>query len=402
MQGERFVAAGGNRKSMEDNDGSPDKGPGNRPAGAELYQRVLQQIDAAGGALPFVEFMDRVLYDPQFGYYSTDTEKFGAAGDFVTAPELSPLLARSIARVVDATLVQTGGGCILEIGAGTGRLAADLLGAVSEPDAVTRYQILERSADLQQRQRSLLAAEVPHWMDRVSWIDALPESGFRGVMVANELLDAMTVHRVQMTASGLAEIHVVRDRDGLAESLGQPVTARLAPFVDALDLPPGYRTEVGLPRQDWVAAAGAAIECGVLLLIDYGYPRGEYYHPARSDGTLLCHYRHQAHANPYLHLGQQDITAHVEFTGVAEAAQARGLDILGFTTQAGFLLDSGVLESTGGFPADDPLGSMQFSQHLKRLLLPGQMGEVFKVMLAGRGVEQPLPGFGMLDQRRRL
>ena len=381
---------------------SPPIGSGADPVGAQLYQRLGERIEAAGGALPFVDFMELALYDPDYGYYTGTREQFGAAGDFITAPELSPLLAQCVAQCADAVLDQLGGGAVLEAGAGTGRLAADLLRHLPQPDALTGYQILERSPVLRQRQRRLLQAQVPEWMDRIEWIETLPEAGFRGLLFANELLDAIAVHRIEVTEWGVAEIHVARDADRLAERLGPPTSQRLVQRLQGLQLPVGYRTEVGLRQEAWVLRAGAAIERGALLLIDYGYPRSEYYHPQRSTGTLLCHYRHQAHTNPYLHLGRQDITAHVDFTGVAEATVAAGLELLGFTTQAGFLLEGGALERSGPEAGQDAFAALRQAQVLKRLLLPGQMGDLFKVLLAARGLESAPPGFAAMDQRRRL
>lgn len=381
---------------------SPRRGAGTDPEEAQLYQRLVQRIDAEGGSVPFVEFMELVLYDPDNGYYTGPAAKFGARGDFVTAPELSPLLACGLAGTADSVLQQIGGGSVLEVGAGTGRMAADLLRNLAVPENLIRYQILERSADLRARQQRLLAHEVPDWMERIEWIDVLPESGFRGFIFANELLDAIAVNRIQMTARGVAELHVSYDANGIRERVGSLSDGRLAERIAPLGIAPGYRTEVGLRREAWVERAGAAIERGALMLIDYGYPRREYYHPQRRDGTLLCHHRHRAHSDPYVHLGQQDITAHVDFTGIAEAALAAGLDLLGFTTQAGYLLASGVLEMTQIRPADDALAAINFRQNIKRLLLPGQMGELFKVLIAGRGLESTPHGFGALDQRHRL
>jgi SAM-dependent MidA family methyltransferase len=382
--------------------------PGSDAAALSDSLRVLiaDEIGAAGGAIPFSRYMELCLYAPGLGYYSAGQRKFGAGGDFVTAPEVSSLFGRCMARCCAEVLQQTGGD-LLEFGAGSGRLAADLLGELDALGCLPRqYFILERSAELQQRQQQLLHRELPRLAERVVWLDSLPAAGFRGVMLANEVLDAMAVERFHWNGSVAAQYFVTQSPAGfewLQRAVESPgLQADIDTLVYACNLPAGYVSEINLSLDAWLRSVAGRLEEGLLLLVDYGYERDEYYHPQRSSGTLMCHYQQRAHADPFLWPGLQDITAHVDFTAVAEAATAAGLAVSGYTSQAWFLLDcglDGLLQAAG--PADTA-AYLQLAQQAKTLILPGEMGERFKCIALTRGSEQQLPGFRMQDFRHRL
>jgi SAM-dependent MidA family methyltransferase len=320
---------------------------------------------------------------------------------------VSSLFGRCLARCCVAVLQQTGGGDVLELGAGSGRLAVDLLGELEVLGCLPRqYFILERSADLQQRQQQLLRRELPALFERVVWLDCLPPAGFRGVMLANEVLDAMAVERFNWSGAGAAQYFVAQGGAGF-EWREQPVeTPGLQAAIDRLvkdcKLPAGYVSEINLSLGPWLRSFAGRIDEGLLLLIDYGYERDEYYHPQRSSGTLMCHYRQRAHDDPFLWPGLQDITAHVDFTAVAEAATVAGLAVSGYTNQAWLLLDCGLEGLLADAGATDTAAYLQLAQQAKTLILPGEMGERFKCIALTRGIEQDLPGFRMQDFRHRL
>ncbi len=373
----------------------------------ELARVIDAEIVAAGGALPFSRFMELCLYAPGLGYYSAGLPKFGAGGDFVTAPEISPLFGRCLARSCGAVLEMLGGGDILEFGAGSGRLAADLLTALEAPGSLpAHYFILERSADLRQRQQQTLDEYAPRLAQRVTWLETLPEAGFRGVMLANEVLDAMAVERFYWKGDSAGILHVTSGASGFAwqrrDVEDRSLLAVIRKLAAECALAPGYVSELNTGLTPWVRSVSDRLERGLLLLIDYGYPRHEYYHPQRSAGTLMCHYRQRAHDDPLVWPGLQDITAHVDFTAVAEAADAAGLAVSGYTTQAHFLLDSGLDEYLQAAGPTDSVGYIRLAQQAKTLILPGEMGERFKCIGLTRALEQPVPGFRMQDQRGRL
>lgn len=368
-------------------------------ASRALAARIADRIRAAGGWLPFVEFMDMALHLPGLGYYAGGSLKFGAAGDFVTAPELTPLFGQALARQVAQVA-----GNVLEVGAGSGQLAADLLPALAALDALPeRYEILELSGELRARQRQAIEAAVPHLADRVFWLDALPEQ-FSGCVVANELLDALPTHAVAWRAGsdgGLMERGVTLAGEGFAWA-DRPATGALAAAMAALPVAAPYASEIGLAAHAWVAEWGRRLTRGALLLIDYGLPRHELYHPQRNHGTLRCHYRQRAHEDPFWWPGLSDITSHIDFTAVAEAGFAAGLDVLGYANQATFLINCGIGEllmerqRAGGEQALRANGAVQ------TLLAPGEMGELFKVIALGRGIDAPLLGFARGDKRHAL
>lgn len=344
--------------------------------------------------------MELALYAPGLGYYTGGAAKLGPAGDFVTAPGLGTLYARCLARQVAQVLELTGGGDVLEFGPGDGALAAALLpelDALAAP--VRRYLALERSAELAQRQRQ--AIEASGWSDRAAWLERLPES-FTGVVLASEVLDAMPVRRLRMTAQGLAELYVEVEAagDGFALVEGplrvSAHAARLAPFA----LPVGYETEVNPAAEAWVRAVAGMLHRGAALVVDYGYPRAAYYHPQRACGTFRCHYRHQAHEDAFAWPGLTDLTAHLDFTALAEAAVDGGAALLGYAPQADFLIGCGLAEVLAGTDPADP-SYAALAREARLLVLPQHMGEAFGVLGFGRGIEVALRGFGR-DYRRRL
>lgn len=371
---------------------------------AALSRHIAKEISAAGGAISFARYMELALYAPGLGYYSAGARKFGADGDFVTAPELSPLFSRCVARHGAGLLAEMGGGEVLEFGAGSGAMAADILLEMERIQALPpRYAILEVSADLRERQRQTLAARVPHLLERVQWLEALPRH-FVGVVLGNEVLDAMPVHRFRWRDGQARELGVSRDGEGFAWHELPVCTPRLAARVRELAAantwPEGYESEVNLTAEDWLHSLAGVLERGAAVLFDYGFPRHEYYHPQRSGGTLMCHYRHRSHPDPLILPGLQDITAHVDFSAMAAAATDAGLAVLGFANQANYLIGSGLLELAQG--TTDVREQLGIAAELKRLMLPGEMGELFKVLALGRGVVDAGAGFAVRDERYRL
>jgi SAM-dependent MidA family methyltransferase len=362
-------------------------------------------IGAQGGSIGFDAYMRLALYAPGLGYYSAGAAKFGGEGDFVTAPEISPLFSRCLARQVADVLAHTGGD-ILELGAGQGTMAADLLAELAALDALPgRYYILEVSADLAERQRARIGSLPSAIASRVQWLDRWPERPICGVVLANEVLDAMPVARFVLhgppgrqyvRALGVAAAGQGFEwRETAADSELEHAVAGILENLPA-PLPEGYISEVCLAFQPWIASLAAQLEQGVALLIDYGLPRAHLYHPERTAGTLRCHFRHRAHDDPFVNVGLQDITAWVDFTRIAEAADSAGLEVLGFATQAAFLIGAGMeslLTTEMQLAAGDLQQQARLSGEARRLMLPGEMGEIFKVIALGRGFDAPLTGF---------
>ena len=360
--------------------------------------------------MSFERFMDLALYAPGLGYYSAGSVKLGSGGDFVTAPEISDLFSRCVARQVAEVLSATGGE-ILELGAGTGRMAATVLESLAAEGVLPeRYSILEVSGDLAQRQRERLRSLPEGLRERVVWLERLPERPIRGVVLANEVLDALPCQRFVVLGVGGArsidELGVSLDGDRFVECTAPPEEA-LARACDALlsELPqrlsPGYTSEVCLRLEPWLASVGDCLARGLILLFDYGLPRSHYYHPQRLSGTLRCHFKQLAHDDPYINVGVQDITAWVDFTRVAEAAVASGLEVSGFSTQAAFLLATGIERLVASGP-EDIVEQTRRAGEARRLLMPGEMGEAFKAMALTRDYDAALTGFGLQDLRHSL
>lgn len=373
----------------------------------QLIELLREEIADAGGAIPFQRYMELALYAPGLGYYSAGSHKFGAGGDFITAPEASPLFARTLARGLLPLLQEMEHAVVLEAGAGSGALAAGLLREWTElGQRLPAFRILEISPDLQQRQAATLAEQLPDLQTDVAWLTALPEN-FRGIVLANELLDALPVHRVLWTGEKLLEAQVTWQDGEFAWQAGEPGNPRLAErFAQLLEtvgpLPAGYVTEINLAAEDWLQSMAAHLQQGAMVLIDYGFARHEFYHPQRDSGTLMCHYRHRAHGDPLRLTGLQDITAHLDFTALADAALAAGLRVHGYTTQAHFLLGSGLTEMGSTAPLTDPAAQLDIANQIRRLTLPQEMGELFKVLVVGRDVAANLPGLQLRDLRGQL
>ena len=420
-----------------------------------LHLEISDAIIAAGGWIPFSRFMQMALYTPGLGYYAAGSAKLadarldvgrsqpsgesaqatsqstrnsypsstsfpastshpsntsqpsstsypsaaGLEGDFVTAPQLSPLFGRTLARQIAEVLRATGTTDILEFGAGTGVLAHDILQSMRDMGISVRYQILEVSADLAARQQSRLAS----WGASVQWIDRLPDR-FEGCMIGNEVLDAMPVEMFAWTASGelvergvsLAGHHFTWSDRPASKEVTKTITSRCPAF-------PGYQSEINLQAEAWVRSLANCLTKGAAILIDYGFPRHEYYHPQRHRGTLMCHIQHRAHDDPFFAPGLQDITAHVDFTAIAQAACEAGLDLLGYTSQARFLMNAGMADelqlASRGLSATS---LAQINQAIQKLLSEAEMGELFKVLVVGRGIEQSMTGFSRGDRSHQL
>jgi SAM-dependent MidA family methyltransferase len=387
---------------------SPDTLPAASPEALAHSERVAARlrelISKAAGWLPFERFMEAALYAPGLGYYSAGARKLGGEGDFITAPELSPLFGHTLARQVrdgiDAGLKD-----VLEIGAGTGALAATLLEELERLGALpNQYLILEVSADLRERSRDTIAARVPHLMERVAWLNRLPPS-FTGVALGNEVLDAMPVRLVQTRAAGsrleIDELGVVAADGGFAWS-AKPAQGELLEAALRLSLPPEYRTEIGLQARGFMRSLAQIMDTGIALFIDYGFPAREYYHPDRSEGTLMCHYHHRAHDDPFFLPGLQDITSHVDFSAIAEVTVAAGMELAGFATQAQFLINCGITDVLARVPAEDTRRYLPLANQANRLLSPAEMGELFKVIAFQRNCSVPLAGFTRGDRRHTL
>jgi SAM-dependent MidA family methyltransferase len=366
----------------------------------KLARLIATEIGRGRGWLSFARYMELALYAPGLGYYMAGARKLGRDGDFVTAPEISRLYGRTLARQV-GQLAELGFDEILEIGAGSGALAADLLTELERLGrAPERYLILELSPDLRDRSRDTLAARAPRLLERVAWLSRLPPS-FTGIVIGNEVLDAMPVHVFQREGGNILELGVAFENGKFEWAPRSPV---LPP--DALDpacFPAdGYRSEIQFVARAFIKSLGATLARGAALFIDYGFPRHEYYHPQRARGTLMCHYRHRAHDDPFFLPGLQDITTHLDFSAIAQAGREGGLDLLGYTSQSQFLVNCGITEILAETPASDAAAYAPLASQAQMLLSPAEMGELFKVIAFGKGVSAPLRGFTQGDRSHTL
>lgn len=379
----------------------PQPGADAAAASAALTHIIAAEIAANSGWMSFARYMELALYAPGLGYYSGGSRKFGAEGDFLTAPELTPLfgqtLAHQVAQVMAASLPR-----VIEAGAGSGRLAADLLLALDALGcAPEHYGILELSGELRARQRETLQQQAPALLDRVEWLDELPER-FSGCLVGNEVLDAMPTHTVHWSEQGLLERGVTLQEGRLAWA-ERPAGAALAEAAAGLPASAPFSGEIALAPRAWVSELARRLECGALILLDYGLPRHELYHPQRDGGTVRCHYRHRTHQDPFWYPGLSDITSHVDFTAVAEAGFEAGLDVLGYTSQAVFLMNCGIGELLQArAAAGDEVAAQRAQGAVSVLLSPNEMGELFKVIALGRGIDGPLLGFVRGDRTHAL
>lgn len=364
---------------------------------AALCRLISAEIAANHGWISFARYMELALYAPGLGYYSSGAAKFGAPGDFVTAPEISPLFGRTLAQQAAQILSLTNGE-ILEIGAGSGQLALQLLTELQRLDALpSRYFILEVSADLRERQHALLAP----FADRVEWLDSLPNH-FTGLILGNEVLDAMPVEMVAWRAAGIYQRGVTLAGESFAWDDRLLEAGLLFDAASQLAPPADYVSEVGLAARAFIGTLAGLLDAGAILMIDYGFGASEYYHSQRSTGTLMCHYRHHAHDDPFYLPGLQDITAHVDFTAIAEAGLDAGLKLLGYTTQANFLINCGITNLLQETPAENVSTYFPLASQAQKLMSPAEMGELFKVIALGKNLVEPLLGFTIGDKRRLL
>lgn len=383
----------------------PQPSPDALEQSGRLVTRLRSLIDAQGGWISFATYMAEALYAPGLGYYSGGARKFGPGGDFITAPELTPLFGQALATQIQQ-IMELSAPHIIEAGAGTGLLAADLLLELEHRGALPEsYAILEVSGELRERQFDTLAAKAPHLASRVSWLDDLPKQ-FSGAIVANEVLDVMPVHLIAWRPDGIFERGVAVDAEGGFVWADRPVAGKVAEAAAALDIPlpeeGEYVSELNLAGRAWIGELAAGLTHGAMLLVDYGYPRAEYYLGSRSTGTLMCYFRHHAHADPFLWPGLNDITAFVDFTAAAEAGFEAGLDVLGYTDQANLLYNCGVLACLARRAPEDSVDYIRAAKAVQRLTGPHEMGELFKVIAMGKGIEQPLIGFLRGDRLHTL
>lgn len=375
-----------------------------------LQTLIRDMIHAAGGWIPFEQFMNLALYAPGLGYYSSGATKLGSAGDFVTAPEISSLFGRTLAQQVLQISRQIKHADILEFGAGSGKLALDLLLELEKSDALPgKYFILEVSAELRQRQQTLFANKAPHLVQAIEWLEQLP-APFTGTILANEVLDAMPVHIVTWRNNELFERGVTWENHQFAwqdrpinNAELKHIASQLTPQINPDNhLVFSYVSEINLTAGHFMRSLTNLLQQGVILLIDYGFGLSEYYHPQRNQGTLMCHYRHHAHDDPFYLPGLQDITSHVDFSAVTQAAGDSGLALLGYTTQAYFLINCGITGILAQTPAEETSSFLPQSSQLQKLISPAEMGELFKVIAFGKDFSEPLIGFSAGDMSRLL
>lgn len=371
----------------------------------QLLSHIKQKIAEQGGKISFADYMQHCLYFPGLGYYSAGSHKLGEQGDFTTAPEISSLFSQTLAQHISDVFSQTAQSNILEFGAGSGKMAVDILNEL-ETNAchIDHYYIIEASADLRQRQEELINRELPHLKDKVIWLTALPEN-FVGVIIANEVCDAMPVHRLHFHNDCVTECYIKFKEEQLQWCEGELSQAELVNHAnEILELLDGsdVMTEVNLASLAWLTSLANSLKQGAIFIIDYGYPKTSFYHPQRTDGTLICYYQHQGHSNPLVLQGLQDITAHVDFTALAQVAIDNGLDIEGFQTQADFLLAGGITVLASNKQHLDDMAIFKQATEIKRLTLPSEMGETFKVLSLSRSLEQPLSRCQLSDRRYTL
>ncbi|MEM5439589.1 class I SAM-dependent methyltransferase [Paraburkholderia diazotrophica] len=389
-------------------DSLPAPGPTALAQSEALVSRIRAEIDANGGWMPFDHYMERALYAPGLGYYSGGALKFGRraedGSDFVTAPELSPLFAETLARPIAQALEASGTRHVMEFGAGTGKLASGLLNALSGLGAqLDSYSVVDLSGELRERQRQTIEAQAPAMAARVRWLDALPEQ-FEGVVVGNEVLDAMPV-RLFARSGGQWHERGVAFENGALRFADRPVqSTHDAAFLRDLEIDGDvdYVTETHEAALAFTRTVCTMLARGAAILIDYGFPRHEYYHAQRTQGTLMCHYRHRAHGDPFLYPGLQDITSHVEFTGIAEAGIDAGADLLGYTSQARFLMNAGITEALSAIDPSDISNFLPAANAVQKLLSEAEMGELFKVIAFSRGIDGTLDAFARGDRSHTL
>ncbi len=377
-----------------------------------LREKIRLAILENNGSIGFEQYMQMALYEPALGYYSAGSSKFGEQGDFITAPELSSIFSRCLAKQCQQVLSEISSGCILELGPGTGVMAIDILRELERNNVLPSiYYMLEPSADLRQRQQQRVKNEIPHLEERIRWLEHLPEKMIEGVILANEVIDAMPVKRIVFDHE-IEEYAVTCESESSGQTRFQWVNKKfdqksmniVQELLDTLKetLPTPYTTEINFYLKPWLNSLNDILDKGLILISDYGYPRQEFFHPQRHAGTLICHYRHHAHDDPFLYPGLQDITASVDFTAVAEAAVDIGLHVSGFTTQAHFLIACGLDEIVSDHDSDDVAKKVEITHQVSKLTMPGEMGEKFKFIGLTKSLDIQLKGFDFIDQRARL
>ncbi len=402
--------AGGPAQQGGRSTGLPQPAPEAAAASRALNDRIVAAIEAAGGWIGFDRYMTLALYEPGLGYYSSGRPVFGPVGDFVTAPELTPLFGAALSRQVGSWLAACDAAqpLVVEFGAGSGALASQLLNALERQGfGNLRYQIVELSGDLRQLQRKTIAARLPQMVGQVEWLDAMP-GDFRGVVLGNEVLDAMPVRTFEWDGAQLLEVGVAVV-DGRLGWAGRAADAGLERLIEQLGVDRAtwhlpYRSELCQQQSAWLSTVAGAMQAGAILLLDYGFPAAEYYHPQRVGGTLMSHYRHRSLTDPFVWPGLQDITAHVDFSRLLAAGEAAGLQPLGYTSQARFLLNCGLLDELAALPRDEQRLWFSQAQAVQRLVSEAEMGELFKALAFGKGLpaSASLPGFSDGDRLEAL
>ncbi len=375
-----------------------------------LLQHIQHVIEKSGGKITFARYMEMALYEAGLGYYVAGQRIFGKDGDFVTAPELTPLFSHCVAKQCAQVMGELERPVILEFGAGSGIMALEILRYLDSINGLPdEYLIMEISPALRQRQHQLIADNLPHLQNRVRWLSTLPDERFSGLILANEILDAMPVNRVRVYADGSEqEIYIGMEAGVLKPIPGGLSDQRLKTVADRVrkclgeQMPEYFDVEANLLAEDWLTSLNKVLDRGLVLIIDYGYPRHEFFQPIRYQGTLMCHYKHHAHADPLFYPGLQDLTSSVEFTEIAEFSVAAGFDVDGFITQALFLIGCGIDELIQTLDPTDTKTFLATTQPVKQLLMPDQMGELFKVLALSKDLDLELIGYQAGDQLGRL
>ena len=374
----------------------------------KLSKYIKQIIDEKGGSIGFDEYMNLALYQPNLGYYNSSTQKFGTEGDFVTAPQISTIFSKCLASQCTQILEDFKNPIILEIGAGTGIMAKDLLLDLEKHNSLPeKYLILEISEDLKSRQQNLLKQSIPQYIDNIVWLDSLPKKKFNGLIIANEVLDALPVKRFKKESNLFKEVKVTSINNNF-HWVDTLVCDELKIFLENIErklsktFVEDYCSEINIGLKIWLDSLQSVMNKGVILLVDYGYSMSDYYHPSKFDGNLLCHYRHYAHNDPFFYPGLQDITASVDFTSVAEYAEEIGLNLNGYTNQTYFLFSCGLENLVPNMDLLDMRLQTEVSQELRTLIMPDEMGERFKFMALTKEYNRDLLGFSKMNQKNQL
>lgn len=380
----------------------------------KVKQCLLDKI-AIKGSLSFTEYMQTVLYEPGLGYYSAGSTKLGAEGDFITAPEISSLFSESLAQAILPALTEIENCSILEVGAGSGQMAVAILSYLERNNSLpAHYYILELSADLRLRQLKLIQENIPSLAERVVWLDSIPDN-LNAVVLSNELLDAMPVVRFRKEQHGIAIEHVVEVEGQFHLSYklveNDDITRRVEKRVEEIESETskfdiGFISEINFNAEDWLELIAGKLNAGIIILIDYGYPRHEYYHPERNKGTLNCFYRHRHHGNPFIYPGLQDLTAHIDFTAIADAGINNSLSLIGYTSQSSFLFGAGIAHlaemRSEKFADDNIMSQIEMANEVKKLTMPYEMGEIVKVIGFSKNCTITLEAFHFKDMRDHL